>query len=71
MLHDKDSQPVVNLDYQLVKKKLALIITKTLFIRRYSSKYGLSWESLHHNIMHYNIALTNNSLSKSNFNRTN
>ena len=65
--HDKGTQIVVNVDYQFVKKKLALMITKTLFIRCYSSKCGLSWEILQHYIMHYFIALTNNSLSKSNF----
>ena len=33
MFHENDSQFVVNLDYQLDKKELALMITKTLFIR--------------------------------------
>ena len=39
---NKDSQPVFNIDYQMVKNKLAFMITKTLFIRCYSSKCGLS-----------------------------
>ena len=60
MFHDEDSQIVVNLDYQLVRKKLAFMITKTLFILCYSSKCGLSWDSYEHNIMHYIIALRNN-----------
>ena len=32
MFHDYDSQFVVNLDYKLDKKELALMITKTLII---------------------------------------
>ena len=32
MFHDNDIQLVVNLDYQLDKKELAFMITKTLFI---------------------------------------
>ena len=71
MFHDYDSQLVVNLDYQLVKKVLAFIITKTLFIRCYTIKCDLSLDSLQHNIRHYIIALTHNSLSQSNFKRTN
>ena len=39
---NKDSQPVFNIDYEMVKNKLAFMITKTLFIRCYSSKCGLS-----------------------------
>ena len=39
---NKDSQPVFNIDYQMVKNKLAFMITKILFIRCYSSKGGLS-----------------------------
>ena len=31
MFHDNDIQLVVNLDYQLDKKELAFMITKTLF----------------------------------------
>ena len=65
MFHDYDSQLVVNLDYQLVKKELAFMITKTLFIRCYTIKCDLSLDSLQHNIMHYIIALTYNSLSQS------
>ena len=71
MFHDYDSQLVVNLDYQLVKKELASIITKTLFIRCYTIKCDLSLYTLQHNIMHYIIALTHNSLSQSNFKRIN
>ena len=70
MFHDDDSQFVVNLDYQLVKKELAFMITKTL-IRCYSIKCDLSLDILQHNMMHYIIALTNNSLSQGNFKRTN
>ena len=58
--HDKDSQTVVNLYYQFVMKELAVMITKTLFLRCYSIKCGLSWDSLQHNIMHYIIDLTIN-----------
>ena len=32
MFHDNDNQLVVNLDYQLVKKQLAIMITKTLIM---------------------------------------
>ena len=71
MFHDNDSQLVVNLDYQMAKKELAFMITKTLLIRCYSIKCDLSLDSLQHNIMHYIIALTNNSLSESNFKRIN
>ena len=67
MFHDNDRQLVVNLDYQLVKKELAFMITMILLIRCYSIKCDLSLDSLQHNIMHYIIALTNNSLSQSNF----
>ena len=71
MFHYYDSQLVLNLDYQLVKKELAFMITKTLFIRCYTIKCDLSLYTLQHNIMHYIIALTHNSLSQSNFKRTN
>ena len=71
MFHYNDSQLVRNLDYQLVKKELAFMITKTLLIRCYSIKCDLSLDSLQHNIMHYIIILTHNSLSQSNFKRTN
>ena len=64
MFHYNDSQLVVNLDYQLVKKELAFMVTKTLFIPYYTIKCDLSLDSLQHNIMHYIIVLTNNSLSK-------
>ena len=69
MFHDNDSQLVVNLDYQLTKKELAFMITKTLFIRQNTIKCDLSLCSLQQNIMHYIIALTHNSLSQSNFKR--
>ena len=60
MFHDNDSQLVVNLDYQLDKKELAFVITKTFFIRCYTSKCDLSLCSLQHNIMYYIIDLTHN-----------
>ena len=62
MFHDNDNQLVINLDYQLVKKQLAIMITKTLFIGCYYIKFDLSLDSVQHNIMHNIIALTNNSL---------
>ena len=71
MFHEYDSQFVVNLDYQLDKNELALMITKTLLLRCYTIKCDLSLYTLQHNIMHYIIALTHNSLSQSNFKRTN
>ena len=71
MFHDNDSKLVVNLNYQLVKKELAFMITKTLFMSCYYSICDLSLFDVQHNIMHYIIALTNNSLSQSNFKRTN
>ena len=71
MFHDKGSKLVVNLGYQLVKKKLGFMIINTLFILCYSSKGGLSWDSYEHNIIHYIIAMRNNSLSQSIFKRTN
>ena len=64
MFHDNDSQLVVNLDYQLDKKELAFMITKTLFIRCYTIKCDLSLDSLQRNIMHYIITFTNHSMSK-------
>ena len=70
MFHDNDSQHVVNLDYQLVKKKRVFMITKTLFIPCYSIKFDLRLDSLQHIIMDYIIALTNNLLSQSSFKRT-
>ena len=68
MFHDNDSQLVVNLNYKLVKKELAFMITKTLFMSCYSTKYDLSLDIVQHNIMHYIFALTNNSLFQSNLN---
>ena len=50
MFHYNDRQLVVNLDYQLVKKELAFMITKTLFIRCYTIKCDLRLDSLQHNI---------------------
>ena len=69
MFYDNDSQLVVNLDYQLDKKELAFMITKTLFIPCYTIKFDLRLDILQRNIMHYIIALTHNSLSLSNFKR--
>ena len=66
-----DSQLVVNLDYQLDKKELAFMKTKTLFIRCYNIKCNLSLDSLQHNIMFYIIALRNHSLSQRYIKRTN
>ena len=71
MLHDNDSQLVVNLTYKLVKKELAFMITKTLFMPCYTIKCDLSFVSVQHSIMNYIIVFTNNSLCQSNFKRTN
>ena len=71
MFHDNDSQLVVNLDYQFHKKDLAFMITKTLFIRCYTIKCDLSFDTLQHKIMHYVITLTYHSLSQRYFKRTN
>ena len=71
MFHDNVSQHVVNLDYQLDKKELGFMITKTLIIRCYTIKCDLSLDTLQQNITHYIIALTHNLLSQSNFKRTN
>ena len=71
MFHDNDSQLVVNVNYQLVKKELAFMISKTFFMSCYSIKCDLRLDGSQHNIMHYIIALTNNSFSQSNFKRTN
>ena len=71
MFHDNDSQLVVSFDNQFVKKELAFMITKTLYIRCYTIKYDLSLDTLQHNITHYIIALTNHTLSQSNIKRTN
>ena len=60
MFHDNNSQLVVNLNYQLVKKDLAFMITKTLIMSCYSIKCDLSLNSVQHDIMHYIIALKNN-----------
>ena len=45
MFDDYDSQFVVNLDYKLDKKELALMITKALFIRCYTIKCDLSLDT--------------------------
>ena len=64
MFHYNDSLLIVNLDYQVDKKELAIMITKTLCIRSYTVKFDLSFDILQHNIMHYIIALKNHSISK-------
>ena len=69
MANDNDGHQVVNFDYQLVKKELAFMITKTSFIRYLSIKCDTGFDSVQHNIMHYIIALTNNSLPQSYCNR--
>ena len=66
MFHDNDSQVDVSLHYQLDKKELAFMITRTLFIRYYTIKCDISLDSVQHNILYYNITLTHNSLSQSN-----
>ena len=71
MFHDNDSQLVVNIDYQLDKKELAFMITKTLFIRCNTIKCDISLDTLQHNIMHFIIAVTNHSIFQSYFKRTN
>ena len=71
MFYDKESQLVVNLDYQLEKKYLALMIMKTLFKRCYSMNSELRFDCLQRHVMYYIIDLTINSLSKSNFEWTN
>ena len=63
MFHDNDSQLVVNLNYKLVKKELAIMITTLLYMPCYSIKCDRSLNSVQHNILHYIIALTKNSLS--------
>ena len=64
MVHENDSQLVVNLDYQLGKRELAIMINATLFIRCYSIKCYPSLDSVQQNKIHYVIVYTNNSLSK-------
>ena len=71
MIHNKDSQLVANVDYQLLKIDLDFMITKTLFIRCYSINCGLSLDEFQHNIMHDIVALINNSLSQSYFKKMN
>ena len=71
MFYDNDSQLVVNLDYQLDRKELDFLITKTLFIGCYTIKCDLSLDSLQHNVMHYIIALRDHSLSQRYFKQTN
>ena len=71
MFHENDSQLVVNLDYQIDRRELDFMITKTLFIGCYTIKWDLSLDTLQHNMMHYIIALRNHSLSQRYFKRTN
>ena len=71
MFHDNDSKLVVNLNYQLVKTELAFMITNSLLMSSYYSICDLRLVDVQHDIMHYIIALTNNSPSQSNFKRTN
>ena len=52
MFYDKDSKLVVNLDYQLEKKNLALMIIKTLLKRCYSMNSELRFDCLQRNVMH-------------------
>ena len=67
MVDDNDNQVFVHYDYQLVKKELAFMITKTLVIRCYSIKCDLCLDSVQQNIMRYTISVTNNSLYQSTF----
>ena len=46
MFHDYDSKFVVNLDYKLDKKELALMKTKALFIRCYTINCDLNLDTL-------------------------
>ena len=69
MFHDNDSKVVVILGYQLGEKELVFMINKTLFIRCYSIKCGLSLHSVDYYIMHYIFFWTNNSLSKGPLNK--
>ena len=71
MFYDKESQLVVNLDYQLEKKNLALMKIKTLFKRCYSMNSEPRFDCLQRHVMHYIIDFTINSLSKSIFEWTN
>ena len=68
MFHVNDRQLVVNLDYEFRQERACFMITKTLFLRCYTINCDLTLNSVQHNIMHYIIALTNNSLSQSNLN---
>ena len=56
MIHDEDSQLVVHVHYQMLKKELDFMITKTLSIRCYSINCGLSLDEFKHNIMHDIVA---------------
>ena len=53
MFHDNDRKLVVNVNWQLVKKELAFMINKTLFIRCKSIKCDLSLDSVQHNKIAY------------------
>ena len=44
IFYDNDSELLFNKVCQMVKNKLAFMITKTLFIRCFSGKCGLSWD---------------------------
>ena len=61
MFHNNDSQLDANLAYQMDKKELDFMITKTLLIGCYTIKCKLSLDTLQHNIMHYINALTKHS----------
>ena len=71
MFHDNDSQRLVTLDYQLDKKELAFMITKTLFTRCYTIKCELSMDSFQYNKMHYSMSLKIYKMSQSNMKRSN
>ena len=64
MFHNNDSQLVVNLEYQINRKELDFMITKTLFIRCHIVQCDLSLNTLQHNKLHYIIALRNHSHSQ-------
>ena len=55
MIHDNNKQLVVNLEYKLVVKEIALMISNTLFISCTSINCDQILDSFQHNIMHYII----------------
>ena len=71
MFHDNDSQLVVNIKLPVGKERTSFHDNLDLFISCYTIKCDLSLNSVQHNIMHYIMPLTNNSLSQGNFKRTN